>query len=82
VIAFLVWTKLLKPLFQQLQRAAAEAATRRPQMGLGEGLAGEAAAAGPSSYETKIEQARQMAKEDPKLVANVIKEWIGGSEQR
>jgi flagellar M-ring protein FliF len=82
IIAFLVWTRLLKPLFQQLQRAAAEAASGHPGAGLGEGLAGETAGAGPSSYETKVEQARQLAKDDPKLVANVIKEWIGGSEQR
>jgi flagellar M-ring protein FliF len=82
IIAFLVWTKLLKPLFQQLQRAAAEAASRPHVTHVANGLAAEAAGAAANSYETKIEQARQMAKDDPKLVANVIKEWIGGTEQR
>jgi flagellar M-ring protein FliF len=80
VIAFLVWTRLLKPLFLQLQRAAAEAATRRVVAGAGEQMATQAA--GPSSYETKVELARDLAKNDPKLVAGVIKEWIGGTEQR
>jgi flagellar M-ring protein FliF len=84
VIAFLVWSKLLKPLFEQLQRAAVEAAARQSAVAaVGEGLAHQAAGpTGPGSYETKIEQARQLAKDDPKLVANVIKEWIGGTEQR
>jgi flagellar M-ring protein FliF len=32
-------------------------------------------------YDQKLLNARQLAKQDPKLVANVIKDWVGGNEQ-
>ncbi len=34
-----------------------------------------------SSYEAKLARAREMAKGDPKLVANLIKEWMGVGEE-
>jgi flagellar M-ring protein FliF len=32
-------------------------------------------------YEKKLLTARQLAKDDPKLVANVIRDWVSGNEQ-
>ena len=45
-------------------------------------LSPEAAAA--QSYEEKLARARQLAKDNPKLIAGLIKDWIGGGahEQR
>ncbi|MDP3844152.1 MAG: flagellar basal-body MS-ring/collar protein FliF [Oxalobacteraceae bacterium] len=33
-----------------------------------------------SSYEKNLEMAKQLAKEDPKIVANVVKSWVNGNE--
>ena len=33
------------------------------------------------TYDDKLQQARDLAKQDPKLVAGVIKEWVGGESR-
>lgn len=33
-----------------------------------------------SSYEKNMEMAKKLAKEDPKIVANVVKSWVNGNE--
>ncbi|MDD5296442.1 MAG: flagellar basal-body MS-ring/collar protein FliF [Rhodocyclaceae bacterium] len=43
-----------------------------------EGEAGEEPGAPADSYHQKLTSAREMAKQNPKLVANVIKEWLEG----
>jgi flagellar M-ring protein FliF len=79
VIAWLTWTRLLRPMFDRL---ATMVPPPRP--------------AGPSeeeaemahnvehrmSYEHKLATARDLAKQDPKMMANMIKEWVGGGEQQ
>jgi flagellar M-ring protein FliF len=40
------------------------------------GTAGKAA----SNYQERLARARQLAKDDPKVVANLIKEWMAGEE--
>lgn len=42
---------------------------------------GHASATDAVGYDQKLLNARQLAKQDPKLVANVIKDWVGGNEQ-
>lgn len=39
------------------------------------------AAAKGDSYEARLERARQLARKDPKMVANLVKEWMGASEE-
>ena len=34
-----------------------------------------------STYESKLARARELAKGDPKMVANLIKEWMGVNEE-
>jgi flagellar M-ring protein FliF len=34
----------------------------------------------PSEYEQRLTLARQLAKKEPKLVANVVKQWVAGHE--
>ena len=77
---YLLWTKVFKSLFEMFAAAAKRMELER------EAMADEAHEAalghhGPT-YETKLQQARDLAKQDPKLVANVIKEWVGGNESR
>ena len=79
LIAWLVWTKLLKPVFEMLaaaaqraeaaRKAAAEAASRREHT-VGADLRGR-------DFDDKLKGARDTAQQDPKLVANMIKEWMG-----
>ena len=33
------------------------------------------------AYDAKLAQARELAKQDPKMVANVIREWVGGGNE-
>jgi len=33
------------------------------------------------SYEQQLQEARQLAQQEPKLVANVVKDWMAGNEQ-
>ena len=85
IAAFLLWTRLLKPLFEQLTRVPLVVAGEEPALAMAGGSGTEVAEGGvrmPSSYESKIERAREVAKDDPKLVANLIKDWIGSNEQR
>ncbi|MDD5247953.1 MAG: flagellar basal-body MS-ring/collar protein FliF [Rhodocyclaceae bacterium] len=81
VIVYLLWTKIFRALFEMFATAAkrieieqatqaekAQEALLHPHQG--------------PSYDTKLQQARDLAKQDPKIVANVIKEWVGGNEPR
>lgn len=76
LVVFLVWAKLLKPLFATLtaaaqrieaeQKAAAEYAA---ETGGGHGHV--------ASFDDRLKQAREVAHKEPKLVAELIKEWMG-----
>lgn len=79
IVALLLWNKMLKPLFQAWTRAAEE---RRKALELAnqEREQEQTAAAPRRKYDAKLADARDLAKQDPKLVANVIKEWVGGNE--
>ena len=43
-------------------------------------LTPEAAAA--QQFEEKLARARELARDDPRVIANLIKEWMGSNEQR
>jgi flagellar M-ring protein FliF len=80
LLAYFIWTKILRSVWLEIQEAQRRAEAQRAR---------EAAAAAhvpgePGSgmdYETKLQQARDLAKADPRIVANVIKEWVGGSSE-
>jgi flagellar M-ring protein FliF len=73
---FLVWTRVLKPTLEQLMKAVAVSAPAHPGTGAEGTLPGAQ-----QTYEIKLAAAREMAKQDPKAVANMIKEWVGGGER-
>ena len=81
VVVYLLWAKIFRALFEMFASAAkrmeiehatqaerAQDALLHPHQG--------------PSYDAKLQQARDLAKQDPKIVANVIKEWVGGNEPR
>ena len=75
VVAWLVWTKLLQPLFRKLAEIPKPAHVEEES----EEEGGEGTEHGHHhSFEHKVAQAKELAKQDPKMVANMIKEWIGG----
>ena len=82
IVAWFVWSRLLKPVFEMFaaaQRAAAEqraALEKEIHVTAGpEETAGVAAR--PRTFEEKLEAARETARQEPKLIAELIKEWMG-----
>ena len=78
LIAWLLWTKLLKPVFGMLA-AAAERAKAEEKAAAEE--AKEVAAGhvhrGPT-FDDRLKSAREVAQKEPKLVAELVKGWMGG----
>jgi flagellar M-ring protein FliF len=79
--AWLVWSRFIKPTLDRM--AAADRAKREAA---GESMMtpdGEIVFENPqAAFERKVAEAKELAKQDPKLVASVIKEWVGGNEPR
>jgi flagellar M-ring protein FliF len=72
---------VLRPLLKNLAQARDRAALI-PALEGGGGMAvesaGQQAALG---YEHKLQLAKQLARQDPKVVANVVKNWVSGDER-
>ena len=79
IVALLLWNKMLKPLFQTWMKAAEE---RRRMLALAnEQTELEQGMNTPKrEYDAKLAGARDLAKQDPKVGANVIKGWVSGNE--
>ncbi len=74
---------IIRPAFRNLTRVLATVPAPRVQgndaMAMnGEGL-GQAQYAA-ASYESNLGTAKQLAQQDPKIVASVVKEWVAGNE--
>ncbi len=81
LIAYLVWTKIMKPLFEMLAAAAqrAEAARKAEASRMRDTSEAYRASHGMASYDDKVKAARDAAQQDPKLVAEMIKGWMGAN---
>ncbi|KYC29301.1 flagellar basal-body MS-ring and collar protein [Sterolibacterium denitrificans] len=79
IVALLLWNKMLNPLFRAWTRAAEE---RRKMLELAnqERALEQSASAPRRKYDAKLADARDLAKQDPKVVADVIKGWVSGNE--
>ncbi|MBL8486400.1 MAG: flagellar M-ring protein FliF [Rhodocyclaceae bacterium] len=83
VLAFLLWTRVFKPLFDRLVVAAAEAReTQAAEPGLAMAGGEGHHVPGERSFDDKLATAREIARKDPKLVAALIRDWMSGGEQR
>jgi flagellar M-ring protein FliF len=78
IIAFLVWSKLLKPMFEMLAAAAhrVEAEENAAAELAEETIEGHHAHKGPT-FEDQLKEARDVAHKEPKLIAELIREWMG-----
>jgi len=81
IIAWLVWSKLLKPVFEMFAAAAqrAEAARKAAAEAAGVSAQMTAGAAQARGFDDKLKHARDTAHQEPKLIAELIKEWMGGN---
>jgi flagellar M-ring protein FliF len=79
VIAWLVWTKLLKPVFEMFAAAAqrAEAERRAAAEAAGVSEVAHVGAQHVRNFDDKLKHARDTAHQEPKLIAELIKEWMG-----
>lgn len=78
VVAWLVWTRLLKPLFRKL----GEIELPEPVFDAADVHEGGGHHGSQHGFEAKLGHARDVARQDPKIVAGLIKEWVGGGESR
>ncbi len=89
-IAYLLFG-IIRPAFRSVSAPPAgaegneESAAGIEQNGAGEAIVGaegqeEAAASPVSAFENNLQSAKQLAKDDPKIVATVVKEWVNKDE--
>jgi flagellar M-ring protein FliF len=80
LLAWILWTRAFKPVFEMFAATAHRVEAEEEAAAEVAGAGGEEVHHGPTErgYEEKLQQARELAKQDPKLVAGVIKEWVGG----
>lgn len=74
-LAFWLWTRLLKPVFEKLLEAPPpRVAPEQNEFEVGaDGMLHRH-----RGYDEKLAEARELAKKDPKAVAGMIKEWVDG----
>lgn len=79
LVAFLIWTRMLKPVFAMLAAAAEHARAEEKaaaELAREEGVGG--VRHGPS-FDERLKGAREVTQREPKVVAEMVKEWMGGS---
>lgn len=69
--------RLLKPVFEKLMEPGPPRVT--PDKGEFE-VGADGLLHRHRGYDEKLNDARELAKKDPKAVANIIKEWVDGGE--
>lgn len=76
-VAFWLWTRVLKPVFEKLMEPPPpRLAPQKSEFEVGaDGMLHRH-----RGYDEKLAEAREMAKKDPKAVANMIKDWVDGGE--
>ena len=80
IAAMMLWKRMLKPTLDRLAAASQARATERANRQLQ--FSGSENYARNMGFDSKLAEAKDIAKQDPKMVANVIKEWVGGNESR
>lgn len=78
LIAWLIWTKLLKPVFEMLAAAAHRIEVQEKAAAEYADEATGAHAHRPADFDARLKEAREVAHKEPKLIAELIKEWMGG----
>lgn len=79
LVAWLLWSRLLRPTLDRL------AETKKPETVMtddGMIVLGGGGEDPQAAFERKLATAKEITKQDPRLVASMVKEWMGGSEPR
>lgn len=71
----------LRPVINNLARPPALPAPAVDITGSAAALAAPALSPPPDRYESTLQNARQIAKQDPKMVAHVVQDWVARNEQ-
>jgi flagellar M-ring protein FliF len=79
-VALLLWRRAVKPLLLQLMQQPAMNPALAAQMATEPGGESRQEQMQHMAYDSKLANARGLAREDPKMVANVIKGWVAGNE--
>ena len=79
LIAWLLWSRLIRPTLDRMAEAQKPEATMTDDGMIVLGGGGEDPQA---AFERKLATAKEITKQDPRLVASMVKEWMGGSEPR
>ena len=77
VVVLYLWFGFLRPTLRDLMRMGER--VEPTVTGLGEMTMPPPRAAGPD-YESDLRAARDIAKQDPRIVANVVRDWVGRNE--
>ncbi|MDQ9170818.1 flagellar basal-body MS-ring/collar protein FliF [Oxalobacteraceae bacterium R-40] len=82
LVLLYLFFKFLKPMLARLAAPAVQTAPRQMDdddaiVSLG---GSKPMLSGPRAYEDNLSAAKQLAKQDPKVVANVVKSWMGSNE--
>ncbi len=81
IVMLLVIFKVIKPALRPLEAFRVdEHATHQPAQTAAEQAGEEEAMPTPVPYEHNLNLAKQIAQQEPKIVASVIKEWVNGNE--
>ncbi len=81
VVVLYLWFGFLRPTLRDLMQAGRVEPTIAgfgEGMGSGPTMAPARAAPVPAAFENDLQAARELARQDPRIVANVVKEWVGG----
>ncbi len=82
-LIFFAVFRVIKPAFQNLPPALRVGGGTSTDQGAAGGAAGTATAAGyvpaAPSYEQSLQTAKQIAQQEPKIVASVVKEWVNSN---
>lgn len=79
---FWLYRNFLKPMFERIGEAMKPPPSRKLVFEEeGEEAGGEVQEFAARGYESNLNRAKQLARDDPKLVANVVKTWVGGTNE-
>ncbi|MDP2110045.1 MAG: flagellar basal-body MS-ring/collar protein FliF [Thiobacillus sp.] len=73
----ILYLRVLKPMLKKLSEAMAQPPASHAQL---QADAGMMALPGQRNYQENLSRAQKMASEDPRVVANIVKTWVGSNE--
>jgi flagellar M-ring protein FliF len=73
----ILYLRVLKPILKKLSEAMAQPPASHAQLQADVGMM---ALPGQRNYQENLSRAQKMANEDPRIVANIVKTWVGNNE--